>query len=557
MTALISHTPRNGAQCRAGWAQLATAVALTLAGVPALAESTSATRSLEEVRNTVINLLEALVQKGVMTREQAAAMVASAQEKATASAKEQAEKDASEAGAVRVTHVPEIVKQQIRNEVRAELKDEVAKEVVAQAKAEQWGVPGALPEWIRDVRIYGDVRARAEGDLYASDNAPLFYQDLNAVNDRGGIGKAGTAAFLNTTEDRNRMVGRARLGLRADLGNAFALDMRLASGNVRSPVSTNQTLGNYGGRWTVNVDKAALLWNPINAGADREFDLRVGRFANPFIGVNELIWDNDLTFEGISATYAMDLFGRDAARMERSVFLTVGAFPLQEVELSTKDKWLYGAQLGGEFPFGTASRLRLSAGYFDYENITGVVNAFDSTVFDFTAPRFLQRGNTLFDIRNDADNSTNLFALIGDYQLANANLWLDLSVGALQVSIGGEYVKNVGWDAKEILARTGLSVGERTQGYEAGVVVGAAAIKKRWDWRALLFYRYVQADAVLDAFTDSDFHLGGTDAKGYQLGFDLGLSRGTWLRLRYLAANEIDGAPLGIDVWQLDLNGQF
>jgi hypothetical protein len=29
------------------------------------------------------------------------------------------------------------------------------------------------------------------------------------------------------------------------------------------------------------------------------------------------------------------------------------------------------------------------------------------------------------------------------------------------------------------------------------------------------------------------------------------------MRLRYLSANEIDGPPLGIDVWMLDLNGSF
>ena len=49
-----------------------------------------------EVRNTVINLLEALVQKGVMTREQAEAMVAPAQDKATADAKARAAQDAAE-----------------------------------------------------------------------------------------------------------------------------------------------------------------------------------------------------------------------------------------------------------------------------------------------------------------------------------------------------------------------------------------------------------------------------------------------------------------------------
>ena len=363
--------------------------------------------------------------------------------------------------------------------------------------------------------------------------------------------------MLNTTEDRNRLVGRVRTGLVAQLGNSFSLDVRLASGNVRSPVSTNQTLGNYGGRWTVNVDKAAVLWNPINESRDREIDLRFGRFSNPFFTTGELVWDNDVTFEGLSATYALDLFGNDPQRMERGLFLTVGAFPLQEVELSNDDKWLYAAQLGTELTLGAQSRLRLAAAYYDYENITGVRNTFDSTLFDFTAPRFLQKGNTLFDIRNDSDTGTNLFALAGKYQIGNASLALDLGFGEVHVILGAEYVKNLGWDEQDVFALTGSTIAERTEGYEGSISVGHSSLNAPWRWRAFMAYRYLERDAVLDAFTDSDFHLGGTDAKGYQLGVDLGLSRGAWLRLRYLTANEIDGPPLGIDVWQVDLNGQF
>jgi hypothetical protein len=498
-----------------------------------------------------------LVQKGVMTREQAQAMVADAQAKATADATARAAKEAAESDAVRVTYVPETVRKQISEQVREDVKAEVTKEVMAQAKADGWGVPGALPGWIKGVKLYGDVRARTQGDLYADDNARNVYLDFGAVNEAGGRGRAGVDALLNVSEDRNRLVGRVRAGLTADLGNAFAVDVRLASGNQRSPVSTNQTLGDYGGRWDVAVDKAAVLWNPINDMRDREFDLRVGRFNNPFVSINELVWDNDLTFEGISATYAMDLFGNRPDRMERGLFLTVGAFPLQEVELSTDDKWLYGGQLGTEFTFGEDTRLRFAGGYFYFDNVTGVRNTFESTLFDYTAPPFLQKGNTVFDIRNDNDNGTDLFALAGKYELANASLWLDMGFGDMHVTIGGEYVKNLGFDSQDVFDRTGRWVPERTDGYEFAVTVGRPNVSALWSWRAFMSYRYLQTDAVLDAFTDSDFHLGGTDAKGYQLGFDLGLSRGAWLRLRYLTANEIDAPPLGIDVWQLDLNGSF
>jgi hypothetical protein len=561
--ALPISNPRPGLR---RWGRSAAAMVLMAAIAPAFAQSSGAGRSLEEVRNTVINLLEALVQKGVMTREQAEAMVATAQEKAGADAKARAENEAAEAGAVRVTHVPEIVQKQIRDQVRAELKDEVAREVVAQAKAEQWGVPGALPAWIRDVKVYGDVRARAEAVQYADDNVPLI-PNFQAINDAGGEARAGLNAILNTTQDRNRLVGRARLGMLAQLGDSFAVDLRLASGNARSPVSTNQTMGNYGGRWTVNVDKAAVIWNPVNAEHDRAFDLRFGRFSNPFVAPNEMIWDNDLTFEGISAKYSMDLFGSESGRTEHGVFLALGAFPLQEVELSSDDKWLFGGQLGMEFSFAGSSALRFAAAYYDYRNITGVLNPSpEDYTFDFTAPEFLQKGNTLFDIRNSADESQNLYALAGEYQLMNANLTLDLGFDPMHVVVSADYVKNLGWDNAAVNARTGRLGKERTDGYELGVSVGYPRTTDFGHWRAFALYRYLERDATLDAFTDSDFQLGGTDAKGYQLGFDLGLSRGTWLRLRYLTADQIDDGdpaltfadlPLGIDVWQLDLNGQF
>jgi hypothetical protein len=67
----------------------------------------------------------------------------------------------------------------------------------------------------------------------------------------------------------------------------------------------------------------------------------------------------------------------------------------------------------------------------------------------------------------------------------------------------------------------------------------------------------LQGDAVVDAFTDSDFHLGGTNAKGYMLSAAYGLGRNVWLRARWLSAREVDGPPLDIDVLQLDLQAGF
>src|ERR1700693_3780811 len=93
-------------------ASIATA-ALVLAQVsPCLAADER--QSLEELRNTVINLLQGLVDQGVITREKAEQMVKSAQEKAAADAAATAK---SNEGAVRVPYVPQIVKDEIAKQV--------------------------------------------------------------------------------------------------------------------------------------------------------------------------------------------------------------------------------------------------------------------------------------------------------------------------------------------------------------------------------------------------------------------------------------------------------
>ena len=62
---------------------------------------------------------------------------------------------------------------------------------------------------------------------------------------------------------------------------------------------------------------------------------------------------------------------------------------------------------------------------------------------------------------------------------------------------------------------------------------------------------------MVDGYTDSDFHLGGTDAKGFIIGGNLGVAKNAWVRARYISANEINGAPYSVDLLQIDLNARF
>jgi hypothetical protein len=534
---------------------VALVVAASLGCAPALAAQSEEARNLNELRNTVVNLLQTLVERGVLTREQAEAMVNAAQQKAAADAAAAAAQEEAEAGAVRVPYVPEIVKEEIRKQVAAELAPEVAKEVIEQAKSEDWGVPGALPDWITRVRWSGDLRVREQSDLFGEDNAVNAYRDVLAVNDRGGFGRAGTAAFINTTEDRQRLRARLRLGLEAELGWGWSMGSRFATGNLRDPVSTNQTLGNTGARYQTTFDLAYLKWYGNSSTGRHVLNAWGGRIPNPWLST-DLVWDADLTFEGVAANYRLGLMRDDP--YSHYVSLTLGAFPIQEVELSSKDKWLYGGQLGFDWKFSGGSRFRFGVAYYQYENIVGQRNALDSTLLDYTAPQWVQRGNTLFDIRNDQDGSTNLLALAADYHLADANLQFDWRLGqSHRLALIANYVQNIGYDEEEVMARTNLPLQARDRGYQGEINLGSSSMAMSRAWRTYVGYRYVERDAVLDAFTDSDFHLGGTDAKGYYVGADYAFTPRVYLRLKYLSANEIDGPPLGIDLLQVDFNAQF
>jgi hypothetical protein len=87
--------------------------------------------------------------------------------------------------------------------------------------------------------------------------------------------------------------------------------------------------------------------------------------------------------------------------------------------------------------------------------------------------------------------------------------------------------------------------------------VGYPDIRKAREWNVFAAYKRLESNAVVDAYTDSDFHLGGTNTKGFIVGGNYGLDKNTWLSLRWFSADEIVGSPYSVDVLLLDLNAKF
>jgi hypothetical protein len=488
---------------------------------------------METLRQTTLNLIQILVQQGVLTQEKSDLLIKQAEVKARETVAAQKKADA---GVVRVQYVPESVKKQITEQVR--------EEVVAQARVERWGDANAVPEWVDRFKLTGDIRMGYQNDRFADGNAPEFYQQVEGQN------------VSNTTEDRNRLRLRARLGVNARITPDISANLRLATGGLTDPVSTNQTLGQNNNKYSFVLDRAfvkahsdeTLPWLTVSAG----------RIPNPWFS-SDLVWDDDLNFEGV----ALHIDPNAQTTRAWRPFATLGAFPLQEIEQSgtvkAKSKWLVGAQVGVEWVPSTKTRAKLGLAYYDYRNISGERNASDQVAFNGTAANTRQKGNTLFNIDNDANTQTNLYALASDYQLLNLTGMVDLTVSSpVHVMLSGDYVKNIGSSRSKTLDRTGSIDKElQTKGYMARVAVGMPDMLLKNDWQVSVAYRYLEADAVLDAFTDSDFHLGGTNNKGFILGAQYGLSKNTWLSARWLSSNEIRGLPLSIDVFQLYFNAKF
>jgi hypothetical protein len=610
------------------------AILLALA-VPAAAQDDSGapakrptvSRNAPPSSNATINLINLLVKQGVLTEEQAAALIKQADDEAyvarqavrdAAAKAEGAEKSAATAteavsppGTKRVTYVPEIVKKQLREDIK--------KEVMEKAEKENWASPGKYPEWAQRIRFYGDVRVRYEGDFFPKGNNPSPV-NYNAINTGSPYNTLGTGANANpyywptydVDQDRNRARLRARLGMEADLFDGFWAGLRIATGDSNAPVSFNQTMGGSGGNFSkygIWLDRAFIKYNPWN-----DLTVQAGRFDNPFFNATDLVYHRDLGFDGFAAQVKHEVMPGITP------FAIAGAFPIFNTDLNagssfnftnqdtipskagSHDKWMFGGQLGSNVRVVPEIDFTFGAAYYDFENVRGrlsspcyVFGTADFCDSDLTRPSFAQRGNTYMALRNifpQYDSSNNLlpqyqyFGLASAFQDAVVSARLDLGhFHPVHVILDGEYVRNVAWNRDVIAARAlanplpagpavagcaGASSSATScsasvsntyvggnQGWLARLTVGHPELKELWDWNANVGYKWLESDAVIDAFTDSDFGLGGTNLKGYFIGANLALGPNVWASARWMSANQVAGVPYAVDIFQLDLNAKF
>ena len=370
----------------------------------------------------------------------------------------------------------------------------------ADKTATQVAKPVDLPDWLKRTSVFGDVRYRHEG----------FYHQPHLQN--------------QSVTARNRERIRARLGVRFAFSDELSATIRGASGNINDPISTNETLTGNFTRKNFNLDWAYITFAPgksfgVRPGA---VSITAGKFPNPIFRTDETFFDEDISAEGVSQTF--QLLEKPIGALDQ---IKVHALQWTFSEIANKqDGWMFGGQVNPTWHLG-AAQFEGGLGQYWWLNPDQIAQALSRNTTAFTAAGA--------PVANGAFNSTlvntNLLvtktiqpptikgktkpaaftAITGfrsGFNQSNALMATTIPnvVLAQPLRLWADYVYN--WDAAI----------DDAHGWQVGARLGQTKVKD--DWSVYSFYEHLGQEAVISAFTWSDFGNGGTNLEGPTIGVD-------------------------------------
>ena len=309
--------------------------------------------------------------------------------------------------------------------------------------------------------------------------------------------------------DKNRQRIRARLGAYSEINPQVDAGIRIATGSSNDARSTNQDLNGYFTKKSLWLDLAYIDYHP---DAIENLHIIGGKMNQPWVNMGDVIWDGDINPEGVALTYKLPLAGKT------ELFGSVGHYTLEDnvdgegVEFKN-DLRLYAGQLGAKFAATDNLKFTVGGSVYGYDN-------------DTESDALSVNGNTTTEFR--------LYEGFGQ---------IDIGGLPMPLSLYGQYVVN----------------DESTDGEDtawlAGVKTGFYGIKLDYN------YRDVQRNAVVGAFTDSDFALGTTGSRGHKIKVGYDIDKNFSIGATYFLANAdyVTDArrDADADVLQLDAEVKF
>jgi len=282
-------------------------------------------------------------------------------------------------------------------------------------------------------------------------------------------------------KDRQRI--RARLGAYTQINPQVNTGIRIATGGGDDARSTNQDLDNYFDKKQLWLDQAYIDYHPT---AVKDLHLIGGKMPQPWVSTGDVIWDSDINPEGVAATYKHNL-GNSGVEM----FGSAGYYTLKdnvdgEGVQFRHDLSMYAGQLGTRFAPTDSLKVTLGGSVYGYKNDDD--SKCPTTGTKTTPCALAVNGNSTSEFR--------LYEGFGQVDIANL---------PLPLSLYGQYVHNAATDSDQ----------------DDAWLVG---FKSKLDAFSLDYnYRDVQRNAVVGAFTDSDFANGTTGSRGHtvKLGYEI------------------------------------
>ena len=322
----------------------------------------------------------------------------------------------------------------------------------------------------------------------------------------------------NGGRDKDRQRIRARLGAYTEINPQVDTGIRIATGNNDDARSTNQSLDNYFDKKSIWLDQGYVDYHP---DAIKNLHIVGGKMPQQWVSMGDIIWDSDISPEGLAVTYKYPL----GASTE--LFGSAGHYTLKDnvdgegVQFK-HDLRLYAGQLGARFALTDNLKLTLGGSIYGYDNDD------DITAGGTSIPSVLAtNGNT-------PNEQFKLYEGFGQ---------LDIGGLAMPLSLYGQVVNNQ--DASN----------DQDMGWLAGVKTKVYGFGLDYN------YRDVQRNAVVGAFTDSDFANGFTGSRGSKLKVSYELDKNFSLGATYLMAkSDYTNATLRdskINTLQLDAEAKF
>ena len=327
----------------------------------------------------------------------------------------------------------------------------------------------------------GDVRYRYQSDLKHTDGAQGEH-----------------------SRDRHR--ARVRLGVYPWINEELSSGVQISTGSATETTSRNETLDDQFLADSVYLNEYFVDYHPMAYGLNGAVNVILGKraVASDLVVVNDLVWDSDLTFEGVTLQYGKDGDGKE----KDGINAAAGFYPLNERSSRTavgeQDAYLVAAQAAYK---GEISDLnyQIGAGYYNYVNFdvkNKSVAASQLTVAPYTyTPATTATYSPEYDYTGKDFNIVELFGSVGG-QITETLPW----------KVTGQYAFNTAKNS----ARYSKIDNAKRDSYLAEIKIGDAKQVGQWSLNA--DYVRIEADAQT-VLTDSDRNAGSaTNLKGFKIG---------------------------------------